>query len=279
MNKRILISEEEKKRILNSHKKAIKEERTSFEFGNSKDKEFLVSESNLTKLIGKALNEGQRLGSELIKEASERECNPACTGNLMCINGKCQASAIKEPKRSIKFRDMQEAGKRDSCRNDSDCGGSQRCVGKQCTTTTTKENRTEVKELEGCFNPTCSCKSNKECPKGKKCINGKCTPTTTTKEERVYEIEFNEVDGERKRKLGHFIDRLFGRNKVSFEESYDEMNEEDGERKRKLGHLWDRLWGKTSKVSFEESYDEMDEGIIDDLRKLKDKFISRGKPY
>lgn len=40
------------------------------------------------------------------------------------------------------------------------------------------KNRTEVKELEGCFNPTCSCKSDKECPKGKKCINNKCSSIT-----------------------------------------------------------------------------------------------------
>lgn len=69
------------------------------------------------------------------------------------------------------FRKVISEMKNSECQTNKDCGGLP-CVNGQC------KNRTEVKEVEGCFNPTCSRKSDKECSKGKKCINGKCTSVT-----------------------------------------------------------------------------------------------------
>ncbi len=98
-----------------------------------------------------------------------------------------------------------------SCKSDKECPKGKKCINNKCGSA-----REPLKELEGCFNPTCSCKSDKECTLGKKCINGKCTPVTNR--------EMKEVEGERKRKIGHLWDRLWGREKVTFEE--EELDEE-----------------------------------------------------
>ena len=119
--KRILVSEEEKQRILNSHKTAINEDRNekiSFESGLSVEKEFIVSESELKNILGKVLTEGKNNDDE------------------------------KKPKRSIKYRDMQEVSSK-SCKSNSDCGPGKRCLNSQCEiTTTTKENEEPIYEIE-----------------------------------------------------------------------------------------------------------------------------------
>jgi len=116
--KRILVSEEEKRRILNSHKTAITEDRNekiSFESGLSFEKEFIVSESELKNILGKVLTEGKN-------------------------------NDEKKPKRSIKYRDMQEVSSK-SCKSNSDCGPGKRCLNGQCEITT-KENEEPIYEIE-----------------------------------------------------------------------------------------------------------------------------------
>jgi prepilin-type processing-associated H-X9-DG protein len=80
-------------------------------------------------------------------------------------------TTMKESIMNRLFRKVLSEMKNSGCETKKDCGGLP-CVNGQC------KNRTEVKELEGCFNPTCSCKSDKECPKSRKCIKGKCGPLT-----------------------------------------------------------------------------------------------------
>jgi hypothetical protein len=84
------------------------------------------------------------------------------------------------------FRKVLSEMKNSECETKKDCGGLP-CVNGRC------KNRTEVKEVEGCFNPTCSCKSDKECSKGKTCINGKCT--TVTNREMKEDTELYERAG------------------------------------------------------------------------------------
>ena len=199
MNKRIIISESEKKSILSQHKQTIKRE--------SDLKKQSLSEREMSKLIN----------SVLINEGSTNPCDTMyCEPGTTCINGKCVDSTTPS-----------KIGGSGTCTSDSQCPRGQRCVGGSCSITTSLKESSPCKSESdcppnmACYNGKCSVTtSNKQmkegkacpdgqqqcgggcCPKGSSCRLGMCQsgisqPTTpvfneSELDEIIYEIEFDE---------------------------------------------------------------------------------------
>jgi hypothetical protein len=161
MNKRIIISESEKKSILSQHKQTIKRE--------SDLKKQSLSEREMSKLIN----------SVLINEGSTNPCDTMyCEPGTTCINGKCVDSTTPS-----------KIGGSGTCTSDSQCPRGQRCVGGSCSITTSLKESSPCKSESdcppnmACYNGKCSVttsnkqmKEGKACPDGQQQCGGGCCP-------------------------------------------------------------------------------------------------------
>jgi hypothetical protein len=170
MNKRIVISESEKQRILSQHKGVIKEE--------SELKRQSLSEREMSKLINSVLiNEsnackadsdcgrGQRCVNgkcsitTSLKEMRQCKSDTDCPSNMACYNGKCQVTS--------KSKEMKEGA---GCKTNRDCGGLI-CSNGQCVNRFTKS---EMKEARKCRPGEQECGGGC-CPRGSSCRLGMCS--------------------------------------------------------------------------------------------------------
>jgi hypothetical protein len=208
MNKRIVISESEKQRILSQHKGVIKEE--------SELKRQSLSEREMSKLINSVLiNEsnackadsdcgrGQRCVNgkctitTSLKEMQQCKSDTDCPLNMACYNGRCQVTS--------KSKEMKEGA---GCKTNRDCGGLI-CSNGQCVN---RLSQSEMKEARKCRPGEQECGGGC-CPRGSSCRLGMCSSGTSQPtapifneseemDEIIYEIELDEVEGESERKKG-----------------------------------------------------------------------------
>ena len=282
MNKRIIISESEKKRILSQHKSSVQNE--------SELKKQSLSERELSKLVNRVLIQEQLQVPGLPEGMGE------CIGNLKSIDLKqqtkiaagCKDMDVAKCSESVMSVGVELAAKVISNPSILINWGKEtmefaKCMSEKFEMDLPIENlesskTSEMKEVSGC-------KSDSDCPTNMACYNGKCSVTTSLRakkvkesDEIIYEIEMDEEDSTPRKRCRFYNNR--GKciwdiiNPFKEEVEMDELDEEGP--LNWLKHKWWGHWRKQDNAEqgfgWMEESEEMDE--VNDFGKRK--FNRRG---